>query len=158
MTADMLIAYDAGGNVLATLDYLVKYDTDEARSPLGLIDFAGHEAAGGKLRDIWEVPGAAGSGTWPEWIGGRAYDFKVELTSKKITALVHKTSGHRRERAGIEAEIAKRIEQAAGKPADIRDVVGGPTRPLILDAEGKTVGRSVQSGPPAPLPLVGMTR
>lgn len=147
-----LLAYAPNGDVIATLDYMVA--RDENGVAVGLLDFAAHEASGGRLREIWSVEGAAGSATWPEWLGGQAHAFRVELTGKKVTALVHKTSGHRRERAGIEAEIAKRIEQAAGKPADIRDVVGGPTRPLILDAEGKTAERSAQSGTPEHLPVV----
>ena len=54
-------------------------------------------------------------GTWPEWIGGRAHDFKVELQGKQIKALVHKASGHRRERAPVEAEISRRIKAGQGQ-------------------------------------------
>jgi hypothetical protein len=131
-----LLAYDADGNVIATLDSLVA--CDDAGDVVGLIDFAAHEAAGGKLRDVWNVAGAKGSGTWPEWLGAR-HDFTVELDKgKRIAALVHKKSGHRRERATIEAQIADRIKAADGQPADIRDLVGGPGRPLVLDTDGKT--------------------
>ncbi|MGD0121098.1 MAG: hypothetical protein ABSC46_00885 [Candidatus Limnocylindrales bacterium] len=88
----MLLAYDADGNVVATLDYLLSQD--------GGTDFKAHEAAGGKLRAIWEVSGAVGSGTWPEQLGSVAHGFKVELDKqKRIVALVDKTSGQRRERA-----------------------------------------------------------
>src|SRR3990167_2112402 len=113
----MLIAYDSTGNVVATQDHMVS--RDESGEVTGLIDFAAHEVAGGKLRDIWFVektgdglaglplayqcsggpdvghpdqanilddcPGgewrqpALGSGTWPEWIGGRAPDFRGGL-------------------------------------------------------------------------------
>lgn len=146
-----LLAYAPNGDVVAGLDYMVA--RDESGAVVGLIDFAAHEAAGGKLRDIWRVEDAAGSATWPEWLGGQAHAFRVELTGKKITALVHKASGYRRERAAVEEEIAKRIEAAAGKPADLRDLVGGPTRPLVLDAGGKTAGRSVQPG--TRLPVLG---
>ena len=108
-----------------------------------------------RLRDIWDVENAVGSGTWPEWIGGRAHDFKVETdpSTKRIKALVHKTSGHRRTRSSVEAAISKRIKDATGQPADIRDLVGGPTRPLVLDDEGKTIGRSLSSGTPKHLPV-----
>jgi hypothetical protein len=147
----MLLAYDADGNVVATLDYVVMYDDDGV--PLGLVDFAAHEEAGGEHTDIWvyeskpdagatAVP-AKGSKVWPEWIGGAAHDFRVELVghpgNKRIGALVHKTSGHRRVRATIEADIADRIAAAGDHAAaDIRDLVGGPDRPLPLDTEGKT--------------------
>ena len=54
----MMLAYDAAGEVVATLDYMVARDADG--KVVGLVDFAAHEAAGGKLRDIWEVHGATG--------------------------------------------------------------------------------------------------
>jgi hypothetical protein len=157
-----LIAYDDEYNVIATLDYRVLYDDNGA--PLGLVDFAAHEAAGGELTDVWhfrygnvgepETP-ARGSKVWPEWLGIVAHNFRVELAGppgrKHIAALVHKTSGHRRERAPLEAAIAGRIEAAKGKPADIRDLVGGPDRPLNLDAEGRTARRAPVSRPDLPL-------
>ena len=150
-----LLAYDAAGNVTSTLDYLVARDSDG--NVVGLVDFAAHEAAGGKLRDIWDVKGAVGSATWPEWIGAAAHDFTVELDKRHklpLRALVHKESGHRRERATLEAAIAKRI--AKGQPADIRDLVGGPNAHLRLDAKGKTLGRAKQgSGTPKHLPVIG---
>lgn len=170
----MLIAYGAAGNVVATLDHLVARDPDG--NVTGLIDFEAHELAGGKLRDIWDVDSAAGSGTWPEWIGARAHDFTVELgPDKRISALVHAKSGHRRERAAIEGAIRGRVAAAkAATPAagdvrlthdpkqsgpgsvDIRDLVGGPTRPLVLDDNGRTVGRSPSpGGTPAGLPVIG---
>ena len=148
----MLIAYDSDGNVIATLDHMVARDSDG--NVTGLIDFAAHEDAGGKMRDIWGVEDAVGSGTWPEWIGAKAHDFTVELQGKQIKALVHKASGHRRERATVEAAVAARIKAAGEQPADLRDVLGGPQRPLILDDEGKTVGRSMTSGTPSHLPKV----
>lgn len=123
--AIMLLAYDAGGNIMATLDYLVL--SDEDGNPVGIVDFDAHEAAGGEHTDIWVVEGAAGSKSWPEWIGGRAHEFQVELAGppgrKHIAALIHKSSRHRRERAAIDA--------------------GGPARTLILDDEGRTVRRTV---------------
>lgn len=141
----MLLAYDAAGDVIATLDYVVAKDADD--NAIGLIDFETHELAGGEHTEIWQVTGAAGSKTWPEWIGGRAHEFRVELVgppgAKRIGALVHKTSGHRRERAAIETAIAARIAEADGSPADIKDLVGGPTRPLSLDGSGRTTPRPV---------------
>lgn len=150
-----LIAYDAQGNVVATLDHMVAKD-DEG-NVVGLVDFAAHEATGGRLRDIWENSNAVGSGTWPEWLSGRAHDFKVELDPNpgtaraRIKALVHKVSGHRRERAKVEAAIAARIKAAKGEPADIRDLVGGPGRPLLLDDKGKTLPRANVARPALPV-------
>ena len=145
----MLIAYDASGNVIATLDYMTVLNDDG--DAVGLVDFEVHEDAGNNLTDVWQVSGAVGSGTWPEWIGGRAHDFKVERSGGKITALVHKTSGRRRERAAIQASINNRIEAAAGGPADIRDIVGGPDRPLNIDAEGRTQPRITTTRPVLPM-------
>lgn len=152
----MLLAYDADGNVVATLDYLVA--RDDAGEVTGLVDFEAHEAAGGELTDVWRVDGAKGSKTWPEWIGGRAHDFRVELAGppggKRIAAIVHRASGHRRQRADVEAAIAERIVAANGQPADVRDLVGGPDRPLLIDDHGRTRGRSKPSGTPRGLPVV----
>lgn len=157
----MLLAYDAAGEVTATLDYLVQYADDPDRTPLGLVDFAAHEEAGGELTDIWIVSNAAGSKTWPEWLGSRAHDFRVELVGppgrKRIAALVHKASGHRRERAAIEAAIDARSAAATerdsrGKPmVDIRDIVGGPDVPLSLDEQGRNAPRPKAYRPALPL-------
>jgi hypothetical protein len=149
----MLVAYDSDGEVVATLDYMVA--RDEGGEPIGLIDFEAHERAGGKLRDLWEVAGAAGSGTWPEWLGQQAHAFRVKLEpgGKRIAALVHRQAGRRRERAPLEAAIAERIAAAAGEAADLRDLVGGPDRPLRLDARGETAGRPPTAGTPKHLPI-----
>ena len=153
----MLLAYDVDGNVIATLDHMIVRDAEG--NVTGLIDFAAHEEAGGKLRDLWNVPDATGSATWPEWLGAAAHDFTVELDKRHklpLRALIHKDSGHRRERAALEAAITKRIEKAKGEPADIRDLVGGPNAHLRLDAKGKTLGRAKQGGgTPAHLPVIG---
>lgn len=181
-----LIAYDSSSNVVATLDHMVAKDNDG--NVIGLVDFAAHEDAGGRLRDIWEQSNAVGSGTWPEWLGGAAYAFKVELDPNpgkaraRIKALVHKKSGHRRERAAIEAAIAERHNEAKlearkkgeqqrallkGKvrddviaeftdppvKVDLRDILGGPNRPLLLDEDGRTMKRLKVERPN--LPIVG---
>lgn len=151
----MLIAYDADGDVVATLDYMVAKDAQG--DAVGLIDFGAHEDAGGELTAVWTVESAVGSKVWPEWLGARAHDFRVERDGppgrRRITALVHRASGHRRERASIEAAIAECIRAAGAAPADVRDVVGGPDRPLLVDDEGRTIGRSPRGGTPASLPV-----
>lgn len=170
----MLIAYDAAGNVVATLDSVVALD--EAGNVISHVDFAAHEAAGGEHTDIWVQSNATGSKVWPEWLGGAAQDFRVELEGepghKRIAALVRKPTlagdrdaggklrpatagGHRRERAAIEAAIADRIAKGQGQPADIRDIVGGPDRPLHLDDKGQTAARPANAGTPKHLPLIG---
>jgi hypothetical protein len=137
----MLIAYDADGNVIATLDHLVALDDDG--TPLGLADFDAHEQAGGEMTDVWTVEGAKGSKVWPEWLGSKAHHFRVELDGepghKRAVALVHRESSERRERAAVETAIAARLAAADGEPADIRDLVGGPDRPLRIDPEGRTL-------------------
>lgn len=151
----MLIAYDSTDAVVGTLDYLVRYDEDASRTPLGLVDFEAHEAAGASLTSIWHVQDAVGSGTWPEWLGDRAHEFRVELEPgwsrttaarppHRIRALIHRDTGHRHERADIESAIAERIAAADGTAADIRDLVGGPDRPLHLDVAGRTLGRGLE--------------
>ena len=135
-----LLAYDAAGNVVATLEHMVARDDDG--NATGLIDFGAHEADGGEHTDIWTVEHAIGSKVWPEWIGSRAHDFRVELAGppgrKHIAALVHKTSGHRRERDAI-----------------VRHIVGGPHRPLQLDPDGKTIEVDAPTGTPEHLPIIG---
>ena len=141
----MLLAYDAAGNVLATLDSMVAYDA--AGNALGLVDFAAHEAAGGALTDVWNVSNATGSGTWPEWLGGQAHAFRVVRSGGRITSLVHKTSGHRRTRAEAEEAVAAILAadldpgQPPGSAHNTRRAlvaaVGSPSRPLSLDAEGR---------------------
>lgn len=170
MIPTMLLAYDDAGRIIATLDYAVA--RNEAGEPIGLVDFAAHEAAGGQLTDIWTVRGAAGSGTWPEWLGAAAHGFRVEREEDgrphRITALVHagapawsdregvvhpatESSGHRRERHAVEAAIAERIAAARGAPADIRDLVGGPERALLLDESGRTRERRPVVSPSLPI-------
>ncbi|MEA2677397.1 MAG: hypothetical protein QOJ81_1538 [Chloroflexota bacterium] len=182
----MLVHWDATGAIVHTNDYMIAFDENSA--VIGLIDFAAHEAAGGRMRDIVYDPGAVGAGTWPEWLGGRAHEFKVELDPNpgqaraRIKALVHRTSGHRRVRASVDAAIAERInekrleatrlgedrrkelrrlkvsqsviEEAVDpepEPADLRDIVGGPGKPLLLDADGKTMARPKVERPNLPI-------
>jgi hypothetical protein len=155
-----LIAWDADGNVVATLDHMVAKDEDG--NVIGLVDFEAHELASGRMREIAEVSNAVGSGTWPEWI--RPQGFRVELDPSpvgqraKITALVHKESGHRRVRSDIEAAVAERINEAKArgeKKADIRDLVGGPQRPLLLDDDGRNAPRVKRGRPALPFVAVG---
>jgi len=185
-----LVAWNADGEVVGTLEHLVARDTEG--NAVGLVDFEAHESAGGSLKDVWVHSNAVGSGTWPEWLGTRAHDFKVELHDSpaparaRIAVLIHKTSGIRRERVAIEAAIQARIDvkraeakqrgdenrkiaramgmkpEDAAKvpdpepdPADIRDLLGGPNRPLLLDEDGKTMARPKVERPN--LPIIGAT-
>lgn len=143
-----LLAYDAAGVVTATLDSMIARDA--AGNVLGLVDFGAHEAAGGRLRDIWDVSDAVGSGTWPEWLGGRAHDFRVELQGGRIIALVHRRSRFRRRRAAIEKAI-RRAPLVDGS-RDLRALLGGPGRPLLVDDRGRTASLA---GTPPHLPLIG---
>jgi hypothetical protein len=188
----MLLGYDDDGNVVATLDYMVA--RDDAGRVIGLVDFSAHEAAGGELLDIWVAHRASGSKVWPEWIGSAAHAFRVELEGdpgrKRIGALVHKTSGHRRERAPIEEEIKRRLERSRREvvslrnamrkhlraegasdpeadelaarvdpaPVDLRDLLGGPDRPLQLDDRGRTRRKLPPKGTPSHLPMMGSRR
>lgn len=140
MTPGMLLAYDADGNVIATLDYAIALNPD--KSPRGVVDFGEQEESGLEHTAIWQVSAAVGSKFWPEWIGSAAHQFRVELEGpagrKRIAALVHRESAVRRERAALEAAIAERIRDASDEPADIRDLVGGPDRPLPLEPDGRT--------------------
>lgn len=129
-----------------------------------MADFAAHEERGGALIDYGANGLAVGAATWPEWLHGRdvrncdlelepgwsRHTSRSERPDYRIAALVHKTSGYRRERAAIEEAIADRIivahaeASATGREpvADLRTLVGGPDRPLRLDDDGRTIGRS----------------
>jgi hypothetical protein len=149
----MLIAYDQDGNVVGVMDWCVAKDKNG--EVVGLIDFEAHELAGGKLRDIWDKEGAVGSATWPEWLPGAAYEFRVELDeNKRIAALVHRRTRVKRKRSDIEKAIAeRRAATPPGEPVDLRDILGGPQRPLKLDEEGRTQPRPAKSQRPA-FPIV----
>lgn len=155
----MLVAYDAGLNIIATMDYLVVYDETKPERPVkGLVDWAALEEAAREMTEVWNVSGATGSKVWIEWIGGRALDFRVELSGppgkKFISALVHKVSGHRRELLPIALAIKARIDAAGpGGVADIRDLVGGPDRPIRLNYDG-TNATPAPPAAPVDLPLI----
>lgn len=144
-----LIAYDRSGNVLAILDHLVVPDEN---GNAVLVDFAAHEAAGRKLRECWEVSGAEGSCHWPEHLGESAGMFRVELDRRfthPARRLVHRRSGHSREREGVEREIERRVgrspkDEQGRRIVDVRDVTGSPSRPLRVDDEGRTVEEAPQ--------------
>jgi hypothetical protein len=159
-----LLAWDADGNVIATLDDMVV--KDDLGRVLGHVDFEAHEVAGKPLTDIWVRSDAEGSGTWPEWLD-RPLDFKVEKrprpgSSPHIRALVHRDSGYKRERADIERAIADRIDTLRSNlppeyaddqlPEELlrkvlADIRGTPTRPLLVDDEGRTRARPVATRP-----------
>ena len=137
----MLVAYDATGQVIATRDYCVEYGPDGR--PVGLHDFAAIERSGRPLLAEWNVQGAVGSKVWPEWLGTRAHEFRVELGVGPggrtwIAALVHRVSGVRRERADIEASLADLVD--AGGVVRVDYLVGNPQEPLVLAADGRTEG------------------
>lgn len=145
----MLVAYDGEGNVVATLSHLVARD-DEGNA-VGLVDFEEWEKAGKKFRNvpgrpgIWDVPGAVGSGAWPEHL--EAHLFRVKVEGGRIEEMIHPDSGHRRIRSKIEVEIEKRRKATPeGEPLDLRDLVGGPGKSLRLDGEGKTAAKEKPVG------------
>lgn len=162
----MLLAYNAEGRVVATLDYMVACDSDG--TPRGLVDFEAVEDAG-DIKQAWNVENAVGAGTWPEWLGARAHEFRVEVDpteTRRIRRLTHvggrprhkddtptPGSGHVRERVQVEQAIADRIAQAKGEPADIRDLVGGPERAMKLDEKGRSL--TFEARPPS-LPMVAL--
>ena len=115
----MLLAYDVAGDVIATLDWLVAFDEND--DAVGLVDFEATDPA-----DVWEVDGAADSATWPEELGARAHDFRVETGGGRITALIHKASGHRRERADAVSRRPALDAEGRTKPP-----VNRPKLPLL---------------------------
>jgi hypothetical protein len=126
----MLIAWDANGEVVATLDALVQRDGDNVY----LVNFEQMEAGGLALVDTWNVETAVGSGHWPEWLGAAAHDYKVELGDgpQRIKAQLGQDTGARRERTKIDNRNAKRrAETPEGEPVDLRSIVGGPNSPVL---------------------------
>lgn len=214
-----VLGYNDEGEVVETLDHMMRrgvFDEHGAFVPgteevvTGFIDFEAHELAGGEMTDVIVMADpVVGAKVWPEWIGPRAFDFRVELEGsaghKRIAALVHvgrpesrdaegnvvpaiPASGFRRERAVLEAEVNRRIAEKRAEaearaaeiranlprrdehgrfrvlpevhvepePADIRDIVGGPGRPLQLDEGGRTVPRTPRQR--TMLPIVQVLR
>ncbi len=112
-----LLAYDEGGVVVATLDGVW--------SGVDPVDLEEHEASGGKLRRYWQVSGAVGSGSWPEYLGASAYRYRVELdpaSPLRIVALIDRETGARRERADVEASAIE-VRGGSGSPVE-RSVLG----------------------------------
>lgn len=85
----MLLAWDAGMNVVATLD--------EVRQDGAFLDTVAYEDSGARLRRLWNVNGAVGSGTWPVELGGLAHNYRVELGEglPMIVALIDRETGER---------------------------------------------------------------
>lgn len=148
-----LLGYDRSGGIVTALDFLVWPDGEGG---YGLVDLAEAEASGMRLRHLWDVSGASGSCHWPEHLGERVHEFRVELDrsrSHPAVRLVHRGSGHVRERAAIEAAA----EQAQALPADLREaalaaVLGHPLRPLDLDPDGRTRAQPDRDPEPAAPP------
>lgn len=130
-----LIAYDRSGNIFTVLEFLVVPDGEGS---YGLVDLEETERSGLRLRGLWEVSGASGSAHWPEHLGDRFLEFKVERDRRfalPARRLIHRKSGHVRERVAIEAAVQD--AQARGG-RDLRGLVGGPHHPLLLDEDGRT--------------------
>ena len=120
---------------------------DEA---LAVADFAAHEASGKPLRAYGVNGTALGAATWPEWLTHSdlaqmylelepGWDRMTDPRSRPahaLRALIHRDTGQRRERTHIEAAVGRRVAAAGDGAADIRDLVGGPDRPLHLTQGG----------------------
>src|SRR3990167_3884091 len=129
----LLLAYGPAGDIIAVLDGMVILHFETQRA-LGHADFGAAEAQGIESTAFWRLTTyggdkhgrrvlrnpqpVKGSKFWPEALGGQAHQFWAELDGpagdKLIVALVHKGSGHVRERAAIEAKAAE--AKASGKP------------------------------------------
>lgn len=150
----MFIAWDADGNIVATLDSLVTHDPATG-AMVGLVDMQTHEATGGRMREIAEVERAVGAGTWIEELGAQAHDFRVEVdpawtrTNDKpfaVVALVHKSSRVKRKRADAEKRVlaAVKVAQERGAAVDLEPAIGlastrpdAPDRHLRLGPDGR---------------------
>lgn len=85
-----LVGWNEAGDIVATLDGLFLDGQ--------YVDLLAAEAAGRKMRDLWLVAGAVGSGTWPVNIGGEAHRYRVELDPDqphRVVALVDRETGER---------------------------------------------------------------
>lgn len=108
-----LLAWDEGGNVIASLDGVVRSD--------GLMDLVAYEAEGNRLRTLWNVNGAVASGTWPEYLGASAHDHRVVVDPSapaRVVALVHRETGVRRERDEVLA-LPQSLRGSRGAPAPL---------------------------------------
>lgn len=161
MLTEMLVAYDTDGNVCDVLYTAVRRRRDGTKI---LVDFAAMEMnrepfdnRENPATGVWHHEHAVGSKVWPERLSLRSRDWRVEKEgpagATRLTALVHKTSGHRRERAAIEQAISDRLTEAtADAGGELRltmdqylellaDIVGLPTEPLMLTETGETAQR-----------------
>ena len=135
------IAYDRAGNIVASMDHLAIPDET---GRVYAVDLIGCERAGVKLRDLWFVSGASGSTTWPEYLGERFHEFRVELDPThplRGRRLVHRRSGHVRDRESIELDIDRRKQaqkRSGRRVLDLRDFLGDAVHPLLLDDDGRT--------------------
>lgn len=114
-----ILAYAADGMIVASLD-LLRAAADDGTGTL--VDPLAYEAAGGRLRDLWLVPGAIGSGAWPEHLGAGLSRYRAEIAGGRIVRLVHADTGQVRDREQIIAAAA-----AAPDPAAL---LGTPMRPI----------------------------
>lgn len=154
-----LIAYDRSGNIVTVLEFLVLPDGEGS---YGLVDLEETERSGLKLRTLWEVSGASGSAHWPEHLGERFHEFRVERDrrfSLPARRLVHRRSGHVRDRAIIEAAV----QEAKGRPlreraAALRAAIGHEFAPLDLDPDGRTAERQRDAEPPRGGPPLRVVR
>lgn len=146
-----LIAYDRSGNIVASMDHLaIEDDAGVVRA----VDFVANERAGVKLRNLWLVSGARGSTTWPEHLGHRFGEFRVELDPAhplRGRRLVHRGSGHVRDRESIELDIERRKQaqrRAGRRTLDVRPFLGDAVTPLALDDHGRTRPKRDPNAPP----------
>lgn len=154
-----LVAYDRSGNITTVLEFLVLPDGEGG---YGLVDLEEAERSGLKLRELWEVSGASGSAHWPEHLGERFHEFRVERDrrfSLPARRLVHRRSGHVRDRAAIEAAV----QEAKGRPreeraAALRAAIGHEFAPLDLDRDGRTAERQRDAEPPRGGPPLRVVR
>lgn len=138
-----LIAYDRSGNVIAVIEDLVLPDEDGV---MRSVDVEATEADDVKLRDLWEVSGASGSTTWPEHLGPRFLEFRVHIDKRfnlRGRRLIHRGSGHARDRDAIEEAVVRRVEETevtrGRRVVDVRPVLGDSAHPLALDDDGRDV-------------------
>ena len=111
----LLVLYHADGTIWGAFPPMVRYSSEGL--PIETIDWEAREAAGLPVTDLLTVttpgddanPPIKGAKHWPESQVPDLHAHRVELAGKAghkhIAALVHKTSGHLRDRAAIEAAM-----------------------------------------------------